>query len=250
MGRKILCTLNLNPEEYKPITDLTYPLLKHYAWKMGADFWEINTREFPDCPSVTYEKVQLYKIAQDNDADWAVFVDTDALIHPDTPDFTVLFPRDTVAHHGSDMAAYRWRYDKYMMRDGRNIGSCTWFCMASQWCIDLYHPLEDMTWEEVDQSIVPIVREVVDGVKPLRLIEDFVFSRNIARYGLKFNTIINWFAERQGNSSRFFWHEYAIPIEEKVAHIKDKLREWGLRNDAGDGGESPANRRVDVACGA
>lgn len=236
MGKKILFTLNTSPDEYKQITDLTYPLLKYHAWKIGAEFCEINSREYHGCPSVTYEKVQVYDIARKENAEWAIFVDSDALIHPDTPDFTEIVPKDTVAHHGMDFAGFRWKYDKYFHRDGRAIGSCTWFCMASEWCLDLYRPIDDMTWEEIDQSIFPILREVVDGVRPIRLIEDYVFSRNIAKYGLKFMTLSKWMQDHGMDPGRFFWHEYAVPAEEKAAHIKlqvkktmDKLKIWGMK---------------------
>ena len=44
--KKTVFTLNLNSDIYKEITDLTYPLLKHYCKKIDADFYEIKTRKF------------------------------------------------------------------------------------------------------------------------------------------------------------------------------------------------------------
>src|SRR4030042_4413675 len=92
----------LNVDDYAPeITEVTYPLLKHYAKKIGADFYEIRERKFPDFPPV-YEKLQIYQLAQEMGNDWNIYIDSDALVHPDLIDATLLIPRDTVAHYGKD----------------------------------------------------------------------------------------------------------------------------------------------------
>jgi hypothetical protein len=226
--KKTIFTLNLNPDVYKEITDYTYPLIKFYAKKIGADFYEINTRKFPEAKSPTYEKCQVYTLAQEMECDWAIFIDADAIIHPDTMDFTVHLSKDTVAHHGSDIASFRWKYDKYFLRDGRHIGSCTWFVIASDWCLDIYKPLDDMSLEEAYENIFPIATELKAGVQPYRLIEDYVFSRNIAKYGLKYISIATLLDKFNFSSGNLFWHIYAVSPEEKVAKIKDLLTQWEL----------------------
>jgi hypothetical protein len=70
---------------------------------------------------------------------------------------------------------------------------------------------------------------VEKGVKPARLIEDFVMSRNIAKFGLKFTTIMEILARLSLQGMDLFWHAYAIPIDEKVVRMKDKLKNgWRL----------------------
>ena len=61
--KKTVFTLNI--DGYAPeVTELTYPLMKHYAAKIGADFHIIKERKFPDWPPV-YEKMQIYQLAQE-----------------------------------------------------------------------------------------------------------------------------------------------------------------------------------------
>lgn len=130
-------------DNYAPeICELTYPLIKAWAHKIGAQFHVIRERKFPDWPPV-YEKLQIYQIAQDMQNDWNIYLDSDALVHPDTFDITEHLSRDTVCHNGNDMAGCRWRYDRFFQRDGRHIGSCNWLAIASDLCIELWKPLDD-----------------------------------------------------------------------------------------------------------
>lgn len=227
-SNKVIFTLNTDPVSYKEITDLTYPFLKFYAKKIGAEFYEIKDRKFPEAKSITYEKCQVYKLAQEMECEWVYFIDADALIHPDTMDFTVHIPKDTVMHHGNDLATFRWKYDKYFLRDGRHIGSCTWFNIASEWCLDLFKPLDDMTLEQAYKNIFPIATERKAKIEPWRLIEDYVFSRNIAKYGLKYLSVSELLTKMNFDSANLFFHLYAIPIEEKVAKLKETMTKWEL----------------------
>src|SRR6266566_3735242 len=147
--KKTLYTLNVNhyPEA---ITSITYPLLEDYARKIGADFVVIRERKFPDYPPV-YEKLQIHELGREND--WNIYVDSDVLIHPDLFDLTEHLEKDTVLHYGADMAGNRLKYDQYFLRDGRNIGSCNWFTIASDWCLDLWKPLDDLSLEEALANI-------------------------------------------------------------------------------------------------
>ena len=226
--KKTIFTLNLNPDVYKPITDLTYPLMKHYAHKIGAEFVEITERKFPEWKSPTYEKCQVWQLGQDMKNDWNIFFDADAIIHPETPDITAFLNKNQVLHNGKDFAGYRWRYDKYFLRDGRNIGSPTWLCVASDWTIDLFKPLDDLTPDEAYDNIFPVLGEVKGGIEPWRLIEDYVYSRNIAKYGLKFETFENLMKVNnfEGN---YFWHIYMSTIDEKVRKMNEVLTNWGLK---------------------
>lgn len=220
--RKTLYVLNV--EGYAPqITALTYPLLRYYADRIGAEFFVIDKRQYPDWP-VVYEKIQIFEWARQRDDDWSIYLDSDALVHPECPDWTDLLPMDTVAHNGYDMAAVRWDYDAYFRRDGRHIGSCNWLAIASRWCRDLWQPL-DMPLAEALSRIHPTVDEENAGITPDHLIDDFTLSRNIARYGLKFTSIID-LLPRVGLKAGSFWHKYAIPAEQKVAEMRETLETW------------------------
>jgi hypothetical protein len=225
---KIIYTLNV--DNYAPeITAITYPLIKAYAHKIGAEFHIINQRKFPEWP-VTYEKFQIYELAQEFSPDWNIYIDSDALVYPDAPDFTNVLKKDTVSHHGQDFAPVRWKYDRFFHRDGRHIGSGNWFTLGSDLCIELWKPLDDLTPEEAVKNIQPTVGERLSGViDPHHLIDDYTCSRNIAKYGLKFITIRKLMEDfgYQGGGP-FFWHQYTIPIESKIVEMKKVLRDWGL----------------------
>jgi hypothetical protein len=224
--RKTLFTLNVD-HYASAITDLTYPLLRAWARRMGADFFVISERKFPAWP-VCYEKLQIYELAQQQHNAWNIYVDGDALVHPDTPDFTALLPRDTVAHNAVDSAPIRWTYDRFFARDGRHIGSGNWLALASDWCIDLWRPLDDLTLEQALAQIQPAAFERKVGITAAHLLDDYVLSRNIAKFGLKFTTIRH-LQEQHHCAGEFFRHEYLQPsVAEKVAVLEQVLADWKL----------------------
>ena len=222
--RKTIYTVNV--DDYAPaITALTYPLLTRYAQKIDADLYTIHTRRWPDWPPV-YEKLQIRDISADRGDDWSIYIDSDALVHPDMFDVTDHLSRDTVCHNGSDMAGNRWRYDEYFRRDGRHIGSCNWFAVASSWCRDLWMPL-DLTLDEALTRIYPIQSELNSVITPAHLIDDYTLSRNIARYGLKFTTVID-LLKRLGDTGAYMWHQYTMTTDQKVIEMKKVREAWGV----------------------
>jgi hypothetical protein len=232
--KKTIFTLNVN--DYSPeITSLTFPLLKYYAKKIGADFHIIDKRCYPDFP-VTYEKMQIFNLGKQMKNDWNIFLDADALVHPETPDWTEFMHKNTVAHNGTDMANVRWRYDNIFRRDGRNIGSCNWCTIASDWCIDLWQPL-DIPLEEALDNIYPTVDEakyhLKDGrekaiIHPEHLIDDYLVSRNIAKFGLKVTTLRDLQEKIGLKNGVFFWHLYTITTEQKIEELTKIIEEWEL----------------------
>jgi hypothetical protein len=213
----------LNVDNFAPeITALTYPLIERYAKKIGAGVHMITDRKFPSYPPV-YEKMQIFDLGREMGNDWNIYIDSDALVHPDMFDVTEFIKKDTVCHNGSDMANNRWRYDGYFRRDGRHIGSCNWFAVASDWCLDLWHPLT-IPYEVALEQIFPIQNELNTVITRDHLIDDYTLSRNIARFGLKFRTVIDIIKEQGGGN--YFWHAYTVGIKEKVEMMKNLLCVW------------------------
>ena len=222
--KKVIWLLNIG--DYAPeITELTYPLIRNYAKKIEAEVHVISHRRFPDWP-VEYEKLQIYELGKENE--WNIYIDSDALVHPDLFDITEILPKSTVLHNGSDIAGNRWRYDKYFRRDGRHIGSCNWFTIASDWCIDLWKPFDDLTLEEALSNITLVNNERISGVMgPDHLIDDYALSRNIAKYGLKFETLIS-LRNRIGDNGDYLWHIYTDTIGEKLNQMEEVLMNWKI----------------------
>ena len=206
--RKTVYTLNV--DDYCPeITALTYPLLKRYANKVGAEFYIISERLHPRYAPV-YEKLQIYDLQLARGDDWSIFIDSDALVHPDMFDVTEFVGKDTVVHNGSDMANNRWRYDRFFRRDHRHIGSCNWFAIASDWCRELWAPPTDITYEEALENIFPIQHELNTIITRDHLIDDYLLSRNIAKYGLHFYDGMIVAAAERGGCGRI-WSEDLNP---------------------------------------
>jgi hypothetical protein len=224
--KKTIYTLNV--DNYAPeITAITYPLLELFAMKIGADFFVIEERKSPQFPPV-YEKLQIREIADERRDDWIYYIDSDALVHPDLFDVTEHLPMDTVLHNANDIAGNRWRYDEYFRRDGRHIGSCNWFTVASRWCLDLWSPLHDITPEHaIEHNIWPTQNERATVIEPSHLIDDYILSRNIARFGLKFTTLRRILADL-GDGGNYLWHEYTISVDQKVDEMRKVLDAWGL----------------------
>lgn len=219
----------LNVDNYAPeLCEFTYPFLKLYAERMGADFYEIKERKYPDMPPV-YEKLQIYDLGREMGNDWNIYIDSDALIHPESIDYTNYITKDTVVHNGTDFANIRWKYDKYFLRHGKNTGSCNWFTIASDWCLDLWHPL-DIPFEEALSNIYPIVLEKLTVIKQSHLIDDYTLSRNIAKYGLKVKRALDINTELGIGSSDFFFHGYLDPIERKLIDITFAIKRWHYYN--------------------
>ena len=223
--KKTLWTLNVG--NYAPeLCQLTYPLLLAYSRKIGADFRIINERVFLDFPPV-YEKTQIFRLGREND--FNIYVDSDAVVFPDMFDVTERVSKDTVVHYATDHAGNRWKYDNYFRRDGRDIGSCNWFSVASDWCIDLWHPLDDLSPSEAYGNITPIVIERQAGVSSEHLIDDYLLSRNIARFGLKVKTV-QQIQKESGDPGVYFWHRHTVPVDKKTSEVKAAFA--GMKLDA------------------
>lgn len=219
---KTIYTLNIG--NYEPeITKLTFPLMGDYAARIGASLIILTERKFPGWP-VSYEKLQLFELG--TKSDWNIFFDADTLIHPDCIDFTVHMKKDTVYNNSCDMAHLRWDYDDYFLRDGRNIGCGNWLAFVSDWCVDYWRPL-DINLEEALENIHPTHEEVAGGLGREHFIDGYAVSRNVARFGLQFDTIEDLLGDIGLSDERFFWHGYNMTSDQKLLQMKSVLQSWG-----------------------
>lgn len=207
----------LNIGDYSPeLTRLTYPFIRLYAKRIGAEIVEIKERKFPNWP-VTYEKMQIYELAKQNKSDWNIYIDSDTLIHPLCPDFTLYLNKDTVCYHTADRSYDRFQTDEYFLRDGRHISPGNWFIIASDWCLDIWKPLDDLTVDEAVDRIVPTPREAKAGIPAGHLIDDYTIARNMARCGIKFKPFIEIY--KQLGMDGMLQHRYLEDIPGKVEFL-------------------------------
>lgn len=208
---KIIFLLNIN--NYSPeITSITYPAIEKYAERIGARIIEIQDRKYPDFP-IVYEKLQIFDLAKQNPADWYIYIDSDALIKFDLPDITKWLEKDTVFQVNSDPADVRFRLP---IKDERNIGTCNWFTIFSDQCIDLFNPDIGMAYDEMLLCMTPTEEEakVFDS---LHLIDDYVLSFNLAKHGFKYKNAKDL---QDTYHCNYFHHEYLVTEKEKLQSIK------------------------------
>ncbi len=217
--KKAVITLNIGGTYEPNITDMTYPFMRYWADKIRADFVEITERRFPDWPPA-YEKLQVADLGKGYD--WTIFLDADTLWYPDNPDWTDLVRKDTVIHYGWDFSSLRFLADPYFLRDGRHVGTPGWCTMASDWVRDdLYTPL-NMPPEVAASRISPIVAEAQRRITAEHLLDDYTLSRNIARFGLRVETVQN-LSQTNKLGGQWAFHNFFLDAEDKVLAMRALL---------------------------
>ena len=112
---KQIVTLNIG--DFAPkVTAITLPSIGRWADKIGAEFKMITKPVFNMDPASGHggEKFQLYELSKGYD--WTIYIDADALVHPDTPDWTELVDKSVPVFHGLDMSLSRFRATDYVRR--------------------------------------------------------------------------------------------------------------------------------------
>ena len=87
--KKAVITLTMGTE-YDTLSKLTHPTLRAYAKKIGADFHIINEKKLKHNIPVGYEKLQLVDYLEQYHR--IIFIDSDIIIRPDTPDLFSYVP--------------------------------------------------------------------------------------------------------------------------------------------------------------
>lgn len=197
------------PELWK----LTYPTIKAYADRIGADLNVITTRQFPQF-HINYEKMQVW---EDGEAyEWNFLVDADILIHKDFPDFSTIVPSHHVGFNDNYHASSKFDIEKYpeFIRDGRDVGIASNAVITHWTTHDLFKP-EVTPWEMEN------VCKVRQGD-----IDEFNLSFNLARYGLKY-TGITW----EPWQRYYFVHIGTGNREAAINIAKNVLETWSTQSN-------------------
>ncbi len=224
--KKVIYSLDINYD--KEMISLTKPHLEAWAKKIDAELVYITERKFPDMPP-NYEKFQIYELGKDND--FSIFIDADCLISKDMPDITQFMDKNEVVFSRTDFANFRFKYDKYFERDGRNIGACTWCVIVTKNTIDAWKPIhlqDDITEQQIYDSIYPITIEKNQNIDSKHLMDDYLVSRNIAKFGLKVRTIndIDDKLNIKTKINTLFTHIYLDSMSFKKKLLKEVLNNW------------------------
>ena len=201
-------TLNIN-NYFPEMMEITIPLMKKYANKIGANFVEITKRKFPDW-HIHYEKMQIYELGMD--CDWNIFFDGDILVNPNMYDITKLDITKILLKDG-------YRADiKFtdFINDGRNMGISSWFLASSKYCHKIWTPL-NITPKNATKQIITSNENKRKGINSDFYQEELALSYNLVKYNIDFN----------GIPENSLFHSYeSNKKEEKLNEIKIKLKEW------------------------
>ena len=199
----------VNIDNYLPeLCKITLPTIKNYAKKIGADFNLITERKFSDFPP-TYEKLQVHELGKSYD--WNILIDADMLIHRDMYDPTEHVFLFSVGFWMEYQADLLFEADQYFIRDGRKLGMASNFMVVSKFCHDVWTPLE------LD------AKTALTKTKRAFIIDEYCISRNIAKFGLRYMSILN--NPEDGN---LFYHLNVNTdnVPNCVNLAKDILEKW------------------------
>lgn len=232
--KRIIYTLNVGMTYSPEICAITYPLLKSYAHKIGADF-EIITEPYDlgiDGCRIS-GKFNLFELADKPDT-WTIFLDSDALVHPDAIDYTqCLDPvdkhrRPSVFSYGHDFAYQRFHAGKLRWRSNtipdeaqtsdQALGLCTWFIAVNDQSRCLWVPPTQTFAREIIDYITPTASE--RHIKtPVSLIDDYMTSYNAASFNLSVNFANDIHAlarDTPMGRQMCFWHHHLLSEAQKI----------------------------------
>lgn len=245
--KRILWTLNVN--NYAPeITKITYPLIRDYCRKIRAEFRVITTPYDLGVEGCKISgKFHLFKLAQAERDTWSIYLDSDALVHPDAIDYCACIDRidkdgkPSVFSFGRDMAYERFHPDhlrvfgddtaKIPQTAHAALGMCTWFIIVSDLSAQLWEPPSDP--HAAIECIQPIVSE--RHIKTsASLLDDYQTSLNAAKYNLSVT-----FAHEVHEVCRLqklsFWHTHLLSERQKVEQMRYQIdKVWRLNDSPAD----------------
>lgn len=229
--KKLICTLNLDNHQPE-VTAITYPTLKAYAAKIGADFVEITERRYKY--SATANKFLIRELGRGYD--WIIYLDSDTIVNPDAPDWSVFLDKHDVLFNALDPSPIRFTANHFNKRHRSFRGACTWCVWASDWTFeDLWTPYADEAeYRKCQDNVFPCSHEINSGCcDAAHLCDDYKLSENLARFGLQTQTIVD-LGPKLGIRSSSFYHLYALDTATKVKCLQGVLDFWKQQKFAVD----------------
>lgn len=130
---------------------ITFPNLKAFASRIGADFNVIEERKFNSFPP-TYEKLQVYELGKTYE--WNILIDADMIVHPDLPDPRVRTGKNALGiYYGFDARIAFNRItlsmQEYARKYGIYRGIVTNFIVSHAFVHEVWKPL-GVTFDDCD----------------------------------------------------------------------------------------------------
>lgn len=221
MKNKAIFVLDIN---YDPqIKAITLPLIQKYAEKIEADLIFLTERKYPEY-SIECEKFQIYSYR--DQYEWFIYIDLDAIVHQDAPDFTELIEPEEVLFGSVNYCGNSYRLNNWFRRDGRFIQAGNWFSICSYLTIDLWNPIFKYSQEQAEEMIFPTMREEACGITKQHLVDEFLVSCNIARFNLKLETVQDILLKLNIPEDVYFFHDYTVPKDKRAWLLNSILADW------------------------
>lgn len=99
---------------YQGISEVTHPMIKGYADKIKSDFIVLRENKYP---IFDYNKFELYNILRDYQR--VLFIDTDVIIHPETPNIFNVVPEDKIGMVNERPLGYDDRFEEFLRIYGK-----------------------------------------------------------------------------------------------------------------------------------
>jgi len=110
-------------DHFEEMGKITHPLMRAYAEKCNSDFIVISEPKLQDqIGLVTYEKFQLYDYL-DGQYDQVLFIDTDIVVSPDSPNLFLKFDPKTFAASNEETYSMAQKHKKITQKQ---LGKISW----------------------------------------------------------------------------------------------------------------------------
>lgn len=162
--------------DFRPdLCEFTIPTIKHWCAKNGWVYNEITKRRYNDLP-ITAEKLQVHNLGKDSE--WNILCDADLMLRPDFVDPVSFTAPNVVASSYHFRASDKFKTNIYFERDERDLGLSGGFVLTSKFTHDLWTPPALWTL-------------ALSATKNKHLIDEYVISTNLAKYGLCYDGVSN-----------------------------------------------------------
>jgi hypothetical protein len=207
------CLHVVQVDNYQPeLCEITLPLMRRYAARIGADFNLITQRRFPRFPG-GYERMQI----QQAGAAYAfnLSVDADLLFGENVGDFSTRYAPTQIGAVLMFHAEHLFPMDgnPYFIRDGRFLGISE-VCIGTSWIThDLWTPLPggfDL------YRYLPLDGDVSH-------VTEYALCYNLAKYHLNTTSVFS------SKEQLFHVSVRSLKDQSPVEVALGKLKEWGLK---------------------